>query len=93
MGFIRIGFISADGSSPAAAACTTCARPISSPSAVTKELSAMFWDLKGATRKPSCRSTRRIPAVSMVLPAPDMVPWIIRFRAISSSVLSDHLSL
>ena len=26
------------------------ARPISSPSAVIKELSAIFWDLNGATR-------------------------------------------
>lgn len=33
-----------------ACACTTCARPISSPSRVTKLFSAMFWLLKGATR-------------------------------------------
>ena len=31
-------------------ACTTCARPISLPSAVMNELSAMFCDLNGATR-------------------------------------------
>ena len=31
-------------------ACTTCARPISLPSAVMNELSAIFCDLNGATR-------------------------------------------
>ena len=39
-----------EGAVSAASACTTWARPISSPSAVMKELRAMFWDLKGATR-------------------------------------------
>ena len=38
------------GSTPAASACAACARPISPPSAVTEALSAMFCDLKGATR-------------------------------------------
>ena len=33
---------------PAASACITCALPISRPSLVTKELSAIFCDLKGA---------------------------------------------
>ena len=50
VGFRRIGFISTLGSMPAASACMTCARPISSPSFVMKELSAIFWDLNGATR-------------------------------------------
>ena len=45
-----MGFIRTSGSMPAACACTTCARPISSPSRVTKLFSAMFWLLKGATR-------------------------------------------
>ena len=49
-GFRRIGFISTEGSTPQASACTTWARPISKPSEVMKELRAMFWDLKGATR-------------------------------------------
>ena len=50
VGFRRIGFMSTLGSTPAHSACMTCARPISSPSFVMKELSAMFWLLKGATR-------------------------------------------
>ena len=48
-GLSRMGFMRTDGAIPAAWACTTCARPISSPSSVMKELSAMFCDLKGAT--------------------------------------------
>ena len=52
VGLSKMGFISTEGSAPQASACTTCARPISSPSRVMKELSAMFWLLKGATRKP-----------------------------------------
>ena len=50
LGLSRIGFMRTSGSTPAACACTTCARPISSPSRVTKLLSAMFWLLNGATR-------------------------------------------
>ena len=38
------------GSTPAASACATWARPISPPSRVTKLLSAMFCALNGATR-------------------------------------------
>ena len=49
VGFNRIGFIAAAGFTPAASACMTCARPISSPSSVIKEFSAIFWDLNGAT--------------------------------------------
>ena len=48
-GFNRMGFIRTEGAVSAASACTTWARPISSPSSVMKELSAIFWDLKGAT--------------------------------------------
>ena len=48
VGFKRIGFISTDGSVQAASACMTCALPISSPSEVMYEFSAMFCDLKGA---------------------------------------------
>ena len=49
-GFKRIGFMAARGEIPAAWACTAWARPISKPSSVIKELRAIFWDLKGATR-------------------------------------------
>ena len=49
VGFRRMGFIRASGATPAASACTTWARPISSPSGVMAELRAIFWDLKGAT--------------------------------------------
>ena len=62
------------GGTPHASACMICARPISSPSAVTPLLSAMFWLLNGATRRPSCESTRQSPAASRLLPALDMVP-------------------
>ena len=50
VGFRRMGFMAASGSMPAASACTTCARPISSPLAVIDEFNAMFCDLNGATR-------------------------------------------
>ena len=49
VGLSKMGFISTVGAMPAASACITCARPISSPSAVMNELSAMFCDLNGAT--------------------------------------------
>lgn len=49
VGFMRMGFISADGSMPAASACIACALPISRPSRVMKLLRAMFWLLKGTT--------------------------------------------
>ena len=50
VGLSRMGFMHASGSTPAAWACTTWARPISDPSAQMPEFSAMFCDLKGATR-------------------------------------------
>ena len=42
VGFKSTGFIRTSGAIPAASACMTCARPISSPSRVMKELSAIF---------------------------------------------------
>ena len=53
VGFNNTGFISTNGSSPAASACATCARPISSPSFVTYEFKAIFCALNGTTLKPS----------------------------------------
>ena len=44
--------MSAVGSTPAAAACMTCARPISAPPGVTNELSDIFCALNGATFRP-----------------------------------------
>ena len=61
-------------SAETASAWVTWARPISSPSEVAKELSAMFWALKGATLRPSWRNTRQRPAAMRLLPALDMVP-------------------
>ena len=77
-GFRRIGFMSMDGSRPAASAWSACARPISPPSAATNELSAMFWALNGATRKPSWRRIRQSAVTSVLLPACEAVPWTIR---------------
>ena len=37
----------------------------------------MFCDLKGATRYPSCFKARHSAAAVRLLPALDMVPWII----------------
>ena len=48
-GLSSTGFMSVCGASPAACACSACARPISPPSTVTAELSAMFCGLNGAT--------------------------------------------
>ena len=77
VGFNKIGFMRTDGSIPAASACMTCARPISRPSLVIKEFSAIFCDLKGATRYPSCLNILHSPAASRLLPAFDMVPCTI----------------
>ena len=73
-GLIRIGFIAASGSTRAAAAWTACERPISQPSRVTTELSAMFCALNGATLTPARASQRQMPAVTTDLPASDCVP-------------------
>ena len=83
VGFNKIGFMRTDGSIPAASACMTCARPISRPSLVIKEFSAIFCDLKGATRYPSCLKILHSPAASRLLPAFDMVPCIMIVFAIS----------
>ena len=78
--------MSTEGSTPAASAWTTWARPISRPSRVMKELRAMFWALKGATLRPSWRNTRHRPAATRLLPALDMVPWIMIGFAIYTSL-------
>ena len=62
---------------PAASACITWALPISKPSSVMKELSAIFWDLKGATVWPSWRKMRQSAAARKLLPALDVVPCTI----------------
>ena len=82
VGLSRMGFMSARGSMPAASACMAWARPISRPSRVMAELRAMFCDLNGATRRPSCASTRQRPATKRLLPAPDMVPCTIKDFAV-----------
>src|SRR5919202_2233265 len=73
-GFRSTGFIAASGSTLAAAAWAAWARPISAPSLVTKELSAMFCALKGATLTPSRKSQRQMPATTTLLPASEWVP-------------------
>ena len=62
------------GGTPAASACTAWARPISPPSGVTKELRAMFCDLKGRTRSPSWRNRRQRAVVIRLLPTEEAVP-------------------
>src|SRR5919202_3527099 len=73
-GFRSTGFIAASGSTLAAAAWAAWARPISAPSRVTKELSAMFCALKGATLTPSRASQRQMPATTTLFPASEWVP-------------------
>src|SRR5919202_7076002 len=73
-GFRSTGFIAASGSTLAAAAWAAWARPISAPSHVTKELSAMFCALKGATLTPSRASQRQMPATTTLFPASEWVP-------------------
>ena len=77
VGFKSIGFINTEGSVHAAAACIACAVPISSPSPVICELSAIFCDLNGAVFSPSCLKIRHSAAVIKLLPAFDIVPCII----------------
>jgi hypothetical protein len=64
-----MGFIATSGSTIAAAAWAAWARPISAPSLVTNELSAIFWALNGATFTPSRASQRQMPATTTLLPA------------------------
>ena len=66
------------GSTPAACACVTCARPISKPSLVTNEFNAMFCALNGATLYPSCFMMRRNALHSTLLPTDDAVPITIK---------------
>lgn len=77
LGLSSTGFMSTVGARPAACACRACARPISPPSAVTALLSAMFCGLNGATRTPARCAMRHRPATSVLLPASEVVPWII----------------
>ena len=85
--------MSTEGRIPAAMAWTYWARPISKPSAVMAEFSAMFWDLKGATRYPSWAKIRHRPAQSRLFPALEAVPWIIMALAIYSTSFSAYSSL
>jgi hypothetical protein len=68
------------GVTRAAYACSACAREISPPSAATALLSDMFCGLNGATLRPRRASTRQSPATSVLLPAPEQVPWIMSAR-------------
>ena len=86
VGFKRTGFIRTEGAIPAASACITWARPISRPSFVIKEFNAIFWDLKGATRYPSCLKILQRPAARRLFPALDIVPCtMIAFAKMCSS--------
>src|SRR5262245_17569439 len=75
-----MGFMSTVGEILAASACAAWARPISPPSAA-QALSDMFWALNGATRWPARANRRQSAVVSMLLPTPEAVPWIIRHGA------------
>ena len=77
VGFKSIGFIHTSGCFPAASACTACALPISIPSAVIYELSAIFCDLKGATLYPSCVNILHKAVQIRLFPTFDIVPCII----------------
>jgi len=81
-GFSNTGLKSVWGATPAAMACSACARPISPPSAVTAEFSAMFCGLNGATFSPRRDNTRAKPATSVLLPASEVVPCTIRASAV-----------
>ncbi len=51
-GFSSTGFMCTLGGTPAARACSACARPISPPSAATAALFDMFCGLNGRTFSP-----------------------------------------
>ncbi len=74
VGFNSTGLKSVCGGSPQASACSACARPISPPSTVTAELSAMFCGLNGATFIPRRFRMRHSAATSVDLPASEVVP-------------------
>src|SRR5215471_1942173 len=88
-GFKSTGFMSVCGSTPAASACSACARPISPPSAVTAALFDMFCGLKGSTRTPRRVAARASPATMSDLPTSEPAPWIINARAIESRLELD----
>src|SRR5688572_7082616 len=81
VGLSKMGFMSTCGSTPADCACIAWARPISWPSRVANELSAIFWALNGATSKPSCLKIRHSAAAVSDLPAWEAVPRTINARA------------
>jgi hypothetical protein len=54
--------------------------PISAPDEVTQELRLMFWDLKGATRRPRSLRRRQMAATSVLLPEWEVVPRTTRKR-------------
>src|SRR5512145_1955551 len=80
VGFNSTGLKSVCGASLAASACNAWARPISPPSTVTAELSAMFCGLNGATRTPRRFRMRHKAATRVDLPASEVVPWTISDR-------------
>ena len=69
------------GATRAASAWTICARPISSPSAVTPELFDMFWALNGATRSPRSAKRRHRAVATTDLPTSEPVPSTARQAA------------
>src|SRR5512137_2826564 len=92
VGLRRIGFMSVWGAMPQAAACTACARPISPPSGVTAELSAMFWDLNGATLRPRFLRMRQMPAVMTDLPTSEPVPPMNRDLQLTDDIWQPDLA-
>ena len=75
-GLSSTGFMCTDGATRAARACSTCARPISPPSAATPALFDMFCGLNGATFRPRRTKARQSPATISDLPTCEPVPWI-----------------
>ena len=71
------------GSTLAAQACTAWAIPISLPFDVTQEFRLMFWDLKGATRRPRLLRMRHRAATRVLLPEWEVVPRTTMNLAIS----------
>src|ERR1039457_4220503 len=87
-GLSNTGFMSVWGAIPQAMACAAWSRPISPPSAVTAELSAMFCGLKGATRTPFRTSHRHSAATNVLLPASEVQPCTMSIRAVTRGSLS-----
>lgn len=77
-----------EGGRPDASACATCARPISPPSMVTKELLDMFWALNGATRTPRLRKIRQRAVAVIDLPTSLPVPRTIMDLAMDISYVA-----